>query len=119
MGIPLVVPRKGHKGHIVKKILEDVKARKKVVDFVLCIGDDIADEKMFSSVTSFYTGVLSEGEDSYALNVAVGKKQTNASFYVDDASDVGDILVSLCGDAALQRQASSDGSTASGEEFFA
>ena len=116
-GIVEVVPRKGHKGHIVKKILGDVKARKKDVDFVLCVGDDIADEKMFTSVINFFTG--SEEENAYAFNVAVGKKPTNASFYVDDASDVGDILVALSGDAALQRQASSDGSTASGEDFFA
>jgi len=39
-----VVPRKGHKGQIVKKILENCKE----VDFVLCMGDDISDEKMFT-----------------------------------------------------------------------
>jgi trehalose-phosphatase len=43
-----VVPRKGHKGHIVKKILHDTRARNKNVDFVLCMGDDISDEKMFT-----------------------------------------------------------------------
>jgi len=43
-----VVPRNGHKGHIVKKILQDSQARNKVVDFVLCMGDDISDEKMFT-----------------------------------------------------------------------
>ena len=51
--------------------------------------------------------------------MAVGKKPTNASFYVDDASDVGDILVTLSGDKGLlQRQTSYDGSAAS-EDFFA
>ena len=39
-----VVPRKSHKGQIVKKILENCKE----VDFVLCMGDDISDEKMFT-----------------------------------------------------------------------
>mmetsp|Transcript_43467 Transcript_43467/g.91312 ORF Transcript_43467/g.91312 Transcript_43467/m.91312 type:complete len:1357 (+) Transcript_43467:272-4342(+) len=116
-GIVEVVPRKGHKGHIVKKILEDARARNGDVDFVLCMGDDISDEKMFTSVINFSAG--SEGENSYAFNVAVGKKPTNASFYVDDASDVGDILVLLSGDKRLlQRQTSSDGSAAS-EDFFA
>lgn len=61
----------------------------------------------------------SEGKNSFAFNVAVGKKPTNASFYVDDASDVGDILVALSGDKKLfQHQASSDVSVAS-ENFFA
>lgn len=116
-GIVEVVPRKGHKGHIVKKILEDVRARSGDVDFVLCMGDDIADEKMFTSVINFSAG--SNGGNSFAFNVAVGKKPTNASFYVDDASDVGDILVALSGDKRLmERQASSDGSVAS-EDYFA
>ncbi len=43
-----VVPRKGHKGHIVKKILQDTRARNATVDFVLCMGDDVSDEKMFT-----------------------------------------------------------------------
>lgn len=116
-GIVEVVPRKGHKGHIVKKILEDTRARSGDVGFVLCMGDDIADEKMFTSVMNFSAG--SEGKNSYAFNVAVGKKPTNASFYVDDASDVSDILVALSGDKGLfNRQTSSDGSAAS-EDFFA
>jgi trehalose-phosphatase len=39
-----VVPRKGNKGQIVKKVLENCKE----VDFVLCMGDDVSDEKMFT-----------------------------------------------------------------------
>ena len=47
-GIVEVVPRKLHKGHIVKKILEDAQMGKQDVDFILCMGDDISDEKMFT-----------------------------------------------------------------------
>ena len=47
-GIVEVVPRKLNKGHIVKRILDDVNARTGDVDFLLCMGDDIADEKMFT-----------------------------------------------------------------------
>lgn len=47
-GIVEVVPRQLNKGHIVKRILDDVHARTGGVDFVLCMGDDIADEKMFT-----------------------------------------------------------------------
>jgi len=51
--------------------------------------------------------------------VAVGKKSTNASFYVDDASDVGEILVALSGDEKLvRRQTATDGSAGSLEDFF-
>mmetsp|Transcript_10939 Transcript_10939/g.23726 ORF Transcript_10939/g.23726 Transcript_10939/m.23726 type:complete len:1323 (+) Transcript_10939:93-4061(+) len=110
-GIVEVVPRNGHKGHIVKNILERVKAREGDVDFVLCMGDDIADEKMFTSVINF--SAQSQGDSSYAFNVAVGKKPTNASFYVDSASDVGDILVGLSGDREMYMRQQSQASESS------
>mmetsp|Transcript_6125 Transcript_6125/g.13199 ORF Transcript_6125/g.13199 Transcript_6125/m.13199 type:complete len:178 (+) Transcript_6125:2832-3365(+) len=99
-GIVEVVPRKLHKGHIVAKILDDTRAHKgngNGVDFALCMGDDISDEKMFTSVISFEAE--SDCPNSYAFNVAVGKKPTHASFFVDDASDVADVLVALSGGA--------------------
>ena len=52
----------------------------------------------------------------FAFNVAVGKKPTNASFYVDDASSVTDVLVNLSGEQSLPRK-ESVGSGAS-DEFF-
>eukprot|EP00577_Skeletonema_sp_RCC1716_P004103 CAMPEP_0113381280 /NCGR_PEP_ID=MMETSP0013_2-20120614/5211_1 /TAXON_ID=2843 ORGANISM="Skeletonema costatum, Strain 1716" /NCGR_SAMPLE_ID=MMETSP0013_2 /ASSEMBLY_ACC=CAM_ASM_000158 /LENGTH=1269 /DNA_ID=CAMNT_0000263683 /DNA_START=8 /DNA_END=3817 /DNA_ORIENTATION=- /assembly_acc=CAM_ASM_000158 len=132
-GIVEVIPRKLNKGIIVKKILRDVAARNNNagVDFVLCMGDDISDEKMFTSVFSFvsemnedYSNVvpsppviqLSQGtllasqpfllekpvlrcnnqnEQIYAFTVSVGKKESHASQYVDDARDVADLLVEL------------------------
>lgn len=103
-GIVEVVPRKAHKGQIVTKILE----KNKEVDFVLCMGDDISDEKMFTSVFNYLAG--SKSDNSYAFNVAVGRKPTNATFYVDDAADVECILVALVGDKnLLQRQVSDEG----------
>jgi hypothetical protein len=68
------------------------------------------------SVINFSVG--SESENSYAFNVAVGKKPTNASFYVDDASNVCSILVALGGDQSLLQRRVSDESVAS-EDFFA
>lgn len=48
-GIVEVVPRKLNKGLIVKKVLRDVAAQaEEGINFVLCMGDDISDEKMFS-----------------------------------------------------------------------
>ncbi|KAL7493464.1 hypothetical protein ACHAWT_002460 [Skeletonema menzelii] len=132
-GIVEVIPRKLNKGIIVKKILRDVAARNNNagVDFILCMGDDISDEKMFTSVFSFvsemnedYANVvpsppviqLSQGtllasqpfllekpvvrcnnqnEQLYAFTVSVGKKESHASQYVDDATDVADLLVKL------------------------
>lgn len=49
-GIVEVIPRRLNKGIIVKKILRDVAARgdNAGLDFLLCMGDDISDEKMFT-----------------------------------------------------------------------
>ena len=49
-GIVEIVPRRMNKGLIVKKVLQDAAASNggAGVDFILCMGDDISDEKMFS-----------------------------------------------------------------------
>ena len=49
-GIVEVIPRRLNKGIIVKKILRDIAARddNAGVNFILCMGDDVSDEKMFS-----------------------------------------------------------------------
>jgi trehalose 6-phosphate synthase/phosphatase len=64
-GIVEVVPRKLNKGLIVKKVLRDIsKQSTEGLDFIMCLGDDISDEKMFTSVFSF----IAEMEDqSHAL----------------------------------------------------
>jgi trehalose 6-phosphate synthase/phosphatase len=123
-GIVEIVPRRLNKGLIVKKILHDT-AKKHGVDFILCFGDDISDEKMFSSVYTFISelgdnanvdagppvfdesGVLetvnADTMDSsrvlpdplYAYTVAVGKKPTHACTFVNDAQEVANALVLL------------------------
>ena len=57
-----------------------------------------------------------ENQNTFAFNVAVGKKPTNASFYVDDASSVTDVLVKLSGEERMMRMNSDD--TAASDEYF-
>lgn len=124
-GIVEVVPRKLNKGLIVKKVLRDIsRTRKDPIDFVLCLGDDISDEKMFTSVLSFVAEMGDEGRSSpdppvvghdgslepspnwstiqtpisdplYCYTCTVGKKPSHASFFVNDAQDVADGLILL------------------------
>ena len=62
----------------------------------------------------------SECQHSFAFNVAVGKKPTNASFFVDDASDVADVLLRLSGgENRINPAMSSDESCTASAEFFA
>jgi trehalose 6-phosphate synthase/phosphatase len=125
-GIVEVVPRKLNKGLIVKKVLRDISRThpQAPIDFILCLGDDISDEKMFTSVFSFIAemgdersahpdppvvnedGTLEEPSDwsmtqtkidqpLYSYTCAVGKKPSHASMWVADAQEVAKSLVLL------------------------
>ena len=115
-GVVEIVPRKLNKGLFCKKVLRDA-AKEGGLDFVLCMGDDISDEKMFTSVFS-YVAEIGDEENApptppvvgdvpqpvqntvikdpfYCYTVAVGKKPSHASQWVSDAVEVGTLLVEL------------------------
>jgi Trehalose-phosphatase len=57
-----VVPVRLHKGVVAKTILRTVLQKGGAYpDFVLCVGDDVSDEHMFTSVYSFLADVDAEG----------------------------------------------------------
>lgn len=95
VGVIEVVPRKLNKGLVVKEVLRSTD----LPDFVLCIGDDVSDEKMFTSVFSVIAQSCTEGVaiPDHVFTVTVGKKVSNASYYVEDASDVADLLIRIDG----------------------
>ena len=126
-GIVEIVPRKLNKGLIVKKVLRDISKtpNEHPIDFCLCLGDDISDEKMFTSVFSFIAemgnhssaqldppvhnadGTIEEPrpfltlvqkpipDPMYCFACAVGKKPSSATMYVTDAQEVANALVLL------------------------
>jgi len=126
-GIVEIVPRKLNKGLIVKKVLRDISKTPNdpPIDFCLCLGDDISDEKMFTSVFSFIAemgdssaghldppvynadGSIEEPKPAltlaekpipdpmYCFACAVGKKPSSATMYVTDAQEVANALVLL------------------------
>lgn len=98
-GMLEVVPAAQHKGHVVKKALTEALGRGEPPDFVLCVGDALSDEKMFSSVYSYLADAPRAPLDR-AFTVAVGRKASRALFYLDDDAHVGDTLAALAGRAA-------------------
>jgi trehalose 6-phosphate synthase/phosphatase len=123
-GIVEIVPRKLNKGLIVRKLLRDTAVHyPEGTDFILCFGDDISDEKMFTSVFSYIAEMGDEknakpsppvmNDDGsidtpmelsdeavirnplYAYTVAVGRKASHAATYVNDAQEVANALVLL------------------------
>jgi len=136
-GVVEVVPRKLNKGLVVKRILEEVASTTggKPVDFILCMGDDVSDEKMFTSVFSFISesnaAAVGSGDSImedvskdqasapvYAFTVAVGKKKTHASYYVDSSRDVPHLLVGMSGGRIPISQSSSWESEDSKRDLF-
>ncbi len=55
-GIVEVVPRRLNKGLIVREVLQQVEDRSgtDAIDFILCMGDDVQDEKMFTVSNDLY-----------------------------------------------------------------
>ena len=98
-GMLEIVPQAMHKGHVVKKALSEALSRGEPPDFVLCVGDSLSDEKMFSSVYSYLADAPRAPLDR-AFTVAVGRKASRALFYLDDDAHVGDALAALAGRAA-------------------
>ncbi|KAH6590054.1 hypothetical protein BASA50_009755 [Batrachochytrium salamandrivorans] len=67
-----------------RAILKDLDAANDC-DFLLCIGDGKTDEALFS---------LLDGSES-ALTATVGKKQTDAKFYLEKVRDVDQLIIDI------------------------
>lgn len=60
-------------------------------DFVLCIGDDRSDEDMFEKIEdAIDSGYLSFNSSVFACTV--GQKPSKAKYYVDDTTEVINLL---------------------------
>lgn len=73
-----VVSGRYNKGTAVSEILGDKRS-----DFILCFGDDVTDEFMFNDLPA------------HAINVKVGKKNTQANYCIDKPHDVISLLNAL------------------------
>lgn len=82
------------KGNIVGYILEKMRSDGNAPDFIFCAGDDVADELMFQRIQTWTCSGNSCEENAFTCTV--GRKPSKAKFYVDDYTDVIDLLKSLC-----------------------
>ncbi|KAG5597278.1 hypothetical protein H5410_038510 [Solanum commersonii] len=89
-----VKPQGVTKGLVAEKVFTSLAVKGKLVDFVLCIGDDRSDEDMFEIIGD----ALSRNIISYDAKVfacTVGQKPSKAKYYLDDTSEVVLMLDSL------------------------
>lgn len=78
-------PSSVDKATAAKAILRDLHMDQGEIDFLLCIGDGRTDEVVFTLLH----------ETPYALSATVGKKRTEASFYLDNVQEVEEVLSKL------------------------
>ncbi|CAM8988091.1 unnamed protein product [Rhodiola kirilowii] len=89
-----VKPQGVTKGSVAQKIFNSMAGSGRQADFVLCIGDDRSDEDMFEIIGSATTsGILSSNTSVYACTV--GQKPSKAKYYVDDTTEVINVLEAL------------------------
>ena len=76
------------------KIKEFIK-NKKSLDFILCIGDDTSDEKMFHYLNTKKDEIKKYCKKVKIYGITVGKKPSKAHFYVEKPKNVQELVSSL------------------------
>ena len=90
-----VKPRNLNKGYFISHILEqDVKNGVKP-EFIFAVGDDISDEEMFKYLNGLEHALGNKRSSCKIMSVTVGKKPSNARYYVNDVKDLTKQLTSL------------------------
>uniref|UniRef100_A0A2P2M7H1 alpha,alpha-trehalose-phosphate synthase (UDP-forming) n=1 Tax=Rhizophora mucronata TaxID=61149 RepID=A0A2P2M7H1_RHIMU len=86
-----VRPQGISKGVVAEKVFTSMAENGRQADFVLCIGDDRSDEDMFEMIgSSINTSVLSPSTSVFSC--IVGQKPSKAKYYLDDATEVINML---------------------------
>ena len=85
-----------NKGVILDHIISLLYSNCGGVDFVLCIGDDSADEYMFSALQErFGTSQGGGGAGPSVFTTVVGRKPSSAHYYLNDPDEVLELCQSL------------------------
>jgi trehalose 6-phosphate synthase/phosphatase len=63
-------------------------------DFILCVGDDRSDEDMFEKIADIMQKSIVDSQTSLYAST-VGQKPSKAKYYLDDATDVLNMLEAL------------------------
>ena len=84
-----------NKGCFVSYIIKEKIRQKKAPDFILCIGDDAGDEKMFNYLNKKKDEIISFNHNANLISITVGKKPSEAQYYVNNTKDVQDLINKL------------------------
>ncbi|AEE83948.1 unnamed protein product [Arabidopsis thaliana] len=82
-----VKPQGVNKGLVAERLLTTMQEKGKLLDFILCVGDDRSDEDMFEVIMSAKDGpALSPVAEIFACTV--GQKPSKAKYYLDDTAEI-------------------------------
>jgi len=84
-----------NKGVILDHIISLLYSNCGGVDFVLCIGDDSADEYMFSALQERFGMTSSSGHGPSVFTTVVGRKPSSAHYFLNDPDEVLELCQSL------------------------
>jgi len=87
-----VKPKGISKAIFAQHFIKEVLAKNSDIDFILCIGDSLADEEMFGVMQDFPKSCALE-KNTYCITV--GQKMSVADYFVNDSQDVINILMEL------------------------
>lgn len=92
-----IKPKKVNKGYFMSNLLQKLYYEGREPDFVLAIGGDTCDEEIFKYLNSIKIQIFGIGkEDKKFFTVTVGKKPSNAKYYLKDESEILEYLEALC-----------------------
>ena len=84
-----------NKGYFISYIIKERIRQKKAPDFILCIGDDASDEKMFRFLKLKQKEIKSFNQKAKLISITVGKKPSEAEYYVNNTKDVQELINKL------------------------
>ena len=80
------------KGYFVSYIIKEKIRQKKAPDFILCIGDDASDEKMFKFLNKKKKEIKGFNHAANLISITIGKKPSEAQYYVNNTKEVQDLI---------------------------
>ena len=81
-----------NKGYFVSHILKKQIKKGKPPDFIMCVGDDFSDEKMFNYLDKKENEIKKYCKDVSIYSITVGKKPSKAKYYVNNVKNVKEII---------------------------
>ena len=91
--LAFVTKRQGvNKGIVAEYLLQTMREKGMLPDFVLCIGDDRSDEDMFEVITSAKPTLPPNAE---VFGCTVGQKPSKAKYYLEDTHEILRMLQGL------------------------